>query len=172
MTKGPDAPPSPPPAHTNIRDQQLAAVQRWRGLIDTQMHFNDMLMRTRTVSLSIVMAVFGAAAVALAQFPDRLTTIPGSTVHVSAVVMAFGLLLLVSIFVLDYFYYYRLLLAVVRLTEEVEAASRDPLAPIELWLTSRLSECVSARRASLVIFAFYGIPFGSGLLFMLYLMML
>jgi hypothetical protein len=42
---------------------QLAIAQRWRAVIDTQMHFNDMLMRTRSIGLSMVIAVYGAAIV-------------------------------------------------------------------------------------------------------------
>lgn len=152
-----------------IDTDRLAAVQHWRTLIDTQMHFNDMLLRTRSVGISIVIAVFGAAAVSTAQYPDRLINLPGFTVHVAAIVILFGLMLLVSVFVLDYFYYYRMLLAVVRRAEEMEAESRLPGEPIEFSLSSCVSREVSRARASGVLIVFYGIPFGSGLLFLLYL---
>ena len=133
------------------------------------MHFNDMLMRARGVSVSIVIAVFGAAAVSIAQYPNQLIGLPGSRVHIAALVITFGLLLLVAVFVLDYFYYYRMLLAVVAATEALELESRQPNAPIELRLTSYISRSVTRRRAATVLCTFYGIPFGSGLLFLLYL---
>ena len=93
--------------------------------MDTQMHFNDMLLRTRSAGMSIVIAVFGGAAVTLERFPQDLL-LSGARIPMAAVVMFFGLLLLFSMFVLDYFYYYRMLLAVVERTEEIEAESRRP----------------------------------------------
>lgn len=151
---------------------QVAAVQRWRTVIDTQMHFNDMLMRTRSAGVSIVIAVFGAAAVALAQYPDRLIVLPGTAIHCPAIVIAFGLSLLGTLFVLDYFYFYPMLLAVVRHGEEIEAESRSPKSPVVFDLTCRISNCMPRRRASIVLMMFYGIPFGSGLIFLGYLVYL
>lgn len=37
----------------------------WKTAIETQMHFNDLLIRMRTTVISIILAVFGAAAIAL-----------------------------------------------------------------------------------------------------------
>jgi hypothetical protein len=152
---------------------QVASVQRWRTVIDTQMHFNDMLMRTRAAGVSIVIAVFGAAAIGFAQYPNRLITmVPGATIHIAAIVIIFGLMLIATLFVLDYFYFYRMLIAVVRHGEELEAESRKPTSPIEFNLTCCISDCISQRRASVVLLAFYGIPFVSGLIFLLYLALL
>jgi hypothetical protein len=144
-------------------------VQRWRTVIDTQMHFNDMLMRTRAAGVSIVTAVFGAAAVALAQYPDRLMIIPGTMLHIAALVIIFRLMLLATLFVLDYFYFYRMLLAVVQHAEEIEAESRQAKSPIAFDLTCRISDCISRKRASSVLLMFYGIPVASGLIFLAYL---
>ena len=163
-----------PPSDENgsTSKDQVASVQRWRTVIDTQMHFNDMLMRTRTAGVSIVITVFGAAAVGLAQFPTRVITMPGASIHIAAIVILFGLLLLATLFVLDYFYFYRMLIAVVRHGEEMEAESRKPTAPIAFNLTCCISDCISRRRAAAVLLAFYGIPFVSGLIFLVYLALL
>jgi hypothetical protein len=150
------------------RDYAIAAVQRWRGCIDTQMHFNSMLMQARSIGVSIVIAVFGAAAVGLARAPDNVDRMV-STLQITAVVITFGLLLLIAVFVLDYFYYYPMLVAVVRRTEELERASRQPNSPIELDLSSYISAGISVRRATVVLWVFYGIPLASGLLFLLYI---
>jgi hypothetical protein len=150
------------------KDLAIAAVQRWRGFIDTQMHFNSMLMQARSIGVSIVIAVFGAAAVGLARAPDNVDRMV-STIQITAVVIVFGLLLLVAVFVLDYFYYYPMLVAAVRRTEELERASCQPNAPIEFDLSSSISAGVSVRRATVVLWVFYGIPLASGLLFLLYI---
>jgi hypothetical protein len=152
----------------NDDQNPVALVQRWRACMDTQMHFNDMLLRTRSAGMSIVIAVFGGAAVTLERFPQDVL-LSGARIPMAAVVMFFGLLLLFSMFVLDYFYYYRMLLAVVERTEEIEAESRRPGAQIELFLTGAISGRVSRARARVVMWLFYGVPFLIGLVFMLYL---
>ena len=37
-------------------------LEEWKTVIQTQMHFNDMIMKMRTTAVSIVLAVFGASA--------------------------------------------------------------------------------------------------------------
>jgi hypothetical protein len=117
----------------------------------------------------VVIGVFGAAAVALAQYPEHQIILLMSTIHIAAVVMVFGLLLLVAVFVLDYFYCYPMLLSVVRRTQEVERHSRGPDGAIALDLTCRVSTDIPASRATVVLFVFYGIPLVSGLVFLAYL---
>ncbi len=80
-------------------------------------------------------------------------------------------MLLATLFVLDYFYFYRMLLAVVRHGEGVEANSK-PSSPIAFNLTGCISDCISRKRSSAVLLVFYGIPFVSGLIFLLYLALL
>jgi hypothetical protein len=150
----------------------VASVQRWRTVIDTQMHFNRMLMRTRFTGVSMVMAVFGAAAVGLAQYPVHAIVVFGVRIHISAAVIVFGLSLLATLFVLDYFYFYRMLLAVVQHAEEMEIASQQPGAPIKFGLTCCISNAISRKRAAVVLLLFYAIPLVSGLLFLLYLVTL
>jgi hypothetical protein len=145
---------------------QLAYVQRWRALIDTQMHFNDMLMRTRSIGLSMVIAVYGAAIVSAGQFPDSSVTFVDLRLHVAVGIFAVGMLLLLSLFLLDRFYYYRMLLAVVEHTEEIERESGTSVQPIELKLTQRISASVSRPMASFVLLVFYAVPFLIGLAFL------
>jgi hypothetical protein len=47
-------------------------------------HFNAMLMQTRAIGVSIVIAVFGAAAVSVAQYPERKIVLLGAAFHVAA----------------------------------------------------------------------------------------
>jgi ABC-type amino acid transport system permease subunit len=159
-------------SHEEEGPNPIALVHRWRAALDTQMHFNDMLIRTRAAGLSIVIAVFGGAALAVEQFPQHLALFPGVSVHLAAIVMFFGLLLLFSIFVLDYFYYYRMLLAAVERSEQIEAESQRPGEPIAFDLTGPISRRVSRTRATLVLWVFYGAPFLCGIVFMIFLAML
>jgi hypothetical protein len=118
------------------------------------------------------MAVFGAAAVGLAQYPVHAIVVFGVRIQISAAVIVFGLSLLGTLFVLDYFYFYRMLLAVVRHAEEMEIASHQPEAPITFGLTCCISNAISQKRAAVVLLLFYAIPLVSGLLFLLYLVTL
>ena len=145
---------------------QLAIVQRWRGVIDTQMHFNDMLMRTRSIGLSMVIAVYGAAIVSAGQFPDSSVTFVQLRLHVAVGIFAVGMLLLLSLFLLDRLYYFPMLIAAVELGEEIERESGCAAQPIELKLTQRVSASVSRRTAKFVLLLFYAVPFVVGLAFL------
>jgi hypothetical protein len=52
-----------------------------------------------------------------------------------------------------------MLLAVVERTEEMEVASRRPGEGLEFSLTGAISRRVSRRRAGVVMWLFYGVPF-------------
>ena len=145
---------------------QLAIVQRWRGVIDTQMHFNDMLMRTRSIGLSMVIAVYGAAIVSAGQFPDSSVRFVDLRLHVAVGIFAVGMLLLLSLFLLDRCYYFPMLLATVELGEEIERESGSAAQPIELKLTQRVSATVSRTRAKVALLIFYAVPFLVGLAFL------
>ena len=151
-----------------VKENATAAVQRWRALIDVQMHFNTMLMQTRAIGMSLVIAVFGAAALTLARAPDRFFILSGIAIPLSAVLMIFALLLLGAVFVLDYFYYFQMLLAVVQRAARIEIESQQPGSSITFDLASAISRSVSPRRAIAVLSVFYGVPFVSGSLFLFY----
>ena len=52
-------------------EERKLIVEEWKTVIHTQMHFNEMIMRARSTGVSVVIAVYGAAAIAFGQFPDR-----------------------------------------------------------------------------------------------------
>jgi hypothetical protein len=81
-------------------------------------------------------------------------------------IFAVGMLLLISLFLLDRLYYFPMLLATVDLAEEIEHESGCAAQPIELKLTQRVSASVSRPMAKLVLLVFYAVPFLVGLLFL------
>jgi len=97
----------------NSIEETKLILQEWKVVIRTQMHFNDMIMKMRTTGVSIVVAVFSAAAYSL-QYDELYLTICGYSFHASVLVILFGLGMLVGVFGLDYFYYYKMLLGAVR----------------------------------------------------------
>ncbi|MGO8843399.1 MAG: hypothetical protein ACLQF1_20425 [Methyloceanibacter sp.] len=148
-----------------MAEQNVAPIDEWKTVIDAQMHFNDMLMRTRSIGSSVVLAAYGAAAVSVAQYPNDRLPLLGYCIHVGVVVMFFALLLLLSIFLLDYLYYYQLLIGAVERGEAIEEG-----LPAAARLTTKLSRRVSRRRARNVIWTFYGIPAVAGVTFLMYML--
>ncbi len=55
------------------------------------MHFNDMLLRTRSIGSSVVLAAYGAAAVSVAQYPMQRIFLFGAFIHISVIVISFAL---------------------------------------------------------------------------------
>ncbi len=143
-------------------------IQQWKTVVDAQMHFNDMILRTRALGITVVIGVYGAAAALANRPPQAAVAVTGKLPNVSSMIIFLGLALLVSIFLLDYCYYYRLLLGAVERGEQLERelSPQGPTQPQETFrLTLHLSTCVSRKRARNLIFAFYLIPFVSGTIF-------
>lgn len=100
---------------------QERIIDIWKQIVDVQMHFNDMLMRTRNYALTLLLASLGAAGVAL----ERAPSIAGSGWSVAGLSLASILLLsgivgLFAFYFLDRFYYHPLLVASVAKATELE----------------------------------------------------
>ena len=162
-----------PEENGNLKETELV-LKEWEVVITTQMHFNEMIIRARTTGVSVVMAVYGTAAIALGQYPKMFLVVSGFTFHVSAAIIFFGILLLWSIFFVDYFYYFRLLLGAVERGEEIDAAYRDQaIGKTRLFgMTTLISRKVSRCRAVASLLIFYGSPFIAGVLFLIYMLWL
>lgn len=155
----------------DIEEKRLV-LEEWKTVINTQMHFNEMIIRTRTTGISVVIGVYGAAALAVGQYPQRLLNIYQWSFHVSVAIVLFGLLLLLSIGLLDYLYYYRLLMGAVERGEQIDEACRGwTVAGVSLLgMTTLISGKVSRCRAIVSLLVFYGFPFLAGLVSLTYLL--
>ncbi len=156
--------------YRNIKETKVM-LEEWQTVVETQIHFNEMIMRARTTGVSVVMAVYGAAALAYGQYPYRFYNAFGTEFHVSTAIIFFGLLLLISIFLIDYCYYYRLLIGAVERGEEIDKAYRDRIIDgTKLFgLTTAISNRVSRNRARICLFFFYGTPLFVGIVSLTYL---
>jgi nitrate reductase gamma subunit len=152
-------------------DRTKFLIEEWKTVIETQIHFNEMIIRARTTGVSVVMAVYGAAALSLGQYPDKFMNAFGSQFHVSAAIILFGISLLAGIFCMDYFYYYRLLLGAVERGEEIDKAYQGyTVGTTRLFgMTTLISKKVSKRRAIICLVIFYGMPLVVGILSFIYL---
>jgi len=131
------------------------------------MHFNDMIMKMRTTAVSIVLAVFGAAAYSL-QYDELYLTIYGYGFHASVLLMALGLGMLVGVFFLDYCYYFKMLLGAVKRGDEIDEAYKDRQVDntkIFGVTTMIRNEIGKEGKSKYFIWLFYGLIFVLGILF-------
>jgi len=144
-------------------------LEEWKTVIQTQMHFNDMIMRMRTTGVSIVLAVFGASAYSL-QYEKLYLTISDYSFHASVLVILFGLGMLAGVFCLDYFYYYRMLLGAVKRGYQIDEAYKDRLVDgCKIFgMTTMIRDSIGRPRLSkYFVWVFYGLVFLLGAVFII-----
>ena len=70
-------------------DQQQRYIEIWTKAIDTQMHFNEMSVKSRQLGLTFVAAALGVAVVLVSRGKDFAISIPAEMpvlqVHISVV---------------------------------------------------------------------------------------
>jgi len=151
---------------SSIEETKLI-LEEWKTVIQTQMHFNDMIMRMRTTGISIVLAVFGAAAYSL-QYDKLYLIISGCSFHASVLVILFGLGMLVGVFGLDYFYYYKMLLGAVKRGYEIDEAYKNRRVgdcKIFGMTTMIRDEIGKPGKSKFFLWLFYGLVFVLGVIF-------
>lgn len=151
------------PTSTSANEEAKAALEQWKVLIQTQIHFNDMILRTRSLVVTVVLAAYGAAAASFAQLPDKYVVTTFGFFHVSVAITSFAICLLIAFFALDYFYYHKLLMSAVGYCEEVEQKFDFPVKQ-----TTVLSKKVSTFRVLFAVGIYYGVPLLAGIVFMVY----
>lgn len=153
----------------NSTEETKLILEEWKTVIQTQMHFNDMIMKMRTTGVSIVLAVFGASAYSL-QYDELILTICNYSFHASVLVIAFGLGMLVGVFGLDYFYYYKMLIGAVKRGYEIDKAYRNRQVDntkIFGMTTMIRDEIGRPGKSKVFIGLFYGLVFALGIVFIL-----
>jgi hypothetical protein len=144
-------------------------LEEWKTTVDVQMHFNDMLMRLRTTGISIVLAFFGAASISL-QYSQLYLQSTYFSFHAAVLIISSGLVLLVSVFVLDYFYYYKMLLGSVERGYQIDKLfSEKPLSELTMMgMSTEISRAIGKPHASkYYVWAFYGLVLVFGIVFII-----
>ncbi len=157
------------PITQNEIEQTKLVLEEWKTVVQTQMHFNDMIMRLRTTGISIVLAFFGAASISL-QYPQLYLTSQYFSFHASVLIIASGLVLLISVFVLDYFYYYKMLIGAVERGYEIDKMYKEkPLDELRLFgMSKKISEAIGKPHLSkYYVWAFYGFVLTFGIIFII-----
>jgi hypothetical protein len=135
-------------------------LKEWEIIIDTQMHFNDLILRFRAITLTTFVALIGAA-VAI----NKLDVITQSTVQ--RLLLLIGCLWAAS-FIIDYWYYHRLLLGSVKQATKYDK-SRFAQEYGIFGMTASISEQVRPFTSKSLIIFYYSVP--SVALILMYLLL-
>ena len=143
----------------NLKLDTKDLIEIWKEAIETQMHFNDLLIKMRTTVISIILAVFGGAAIAVKEV-DWYVNFLGFDLRLSAAVVGLGVLFLIVQFIIDKFYYFPLLLGAVKYTGSLGERFNIPeLSGLTLSINQEVSEKIAKR----VLNFYYFIPIVLGI---------
>ena len=152
-------PEEPVPTLSDYEKTVIPLYQKeWQTIIETQMHFNDLIIRFRSIVLTAFITLAGAS-VAL-QNTEKIDEKQFLTLFF------FLFVLWVTAFVMDFFYYHRLLLGSVKQAmkfDESELGKRLGL----FGLTTCISRVVHPPASKIMVGLFYGIPLIGMLVLML-----
>ncbi len=127
----------------------LIYQQEWKTVIETQMHFNDLIIRFRAIVLTAMITLAGASVVL--QQADKIEK------SSSIMVVSFLLALWITAFVMDYFYYHRLLLGSVAQAMKFDNSELAKKAGL-FGLTTCIKEAVHPPASKVMVGLFYLIP--------------
>ena len=133
-------------------DENSDAIERlrlvfevWAKAVDTQMHFNEMSVKSRQLGLSFVIAALGISVVLLTRnVQDYIILIPfGNSsikIHASALIIGVAAFGLNAVRLLDLTVYHRMLRGAVQFGERLEdLILRDELMKTEKGMTELIS---------------------------------
>jgi hypothetical protein len=136
-------------------DKNMLTVYQteWKTIIQTQMHFNDLIIRFRSIVLTAFITLIGAS-VAL-----------NSAEHINKtqalIMLAIVAILWLTAFVMDFGYYHRLLLGSVHQALKFDNSEIGKQYGL-FGLTSCISRIVHPPTSKIMVCLFYGIP-GAGI---------
>ena len=124
-------------------DQQEKYISIWSKAVDTQMHFNEMSVKSRQLGLTFVAAALGVAIVLLSRGIDFafLVDIPSIKfrIHISVLLVLGALLALAAVRVLDLNVYHRMLRGAVAFGEDFEEHYMKQIFELDKGMTQAIS---------------------------------
>jgi len=138
-------------------------IEVWKKAIETQIHFNDLLMKMRMTVVSIVLAVFGTAVVSLRDLTLSIT-FWGLNIHISILIIGLGLIFLIGQYFIDRYYYMQLLIGAVQYTERLDKEEKI------FGLTTAISDRISLNKAENLVDLYYLLPLVIGIISIIFLL--
>jgi hypothetical protein len=152
----------------DVAGNTSAQIEYWKHGISLSMHFNDMCIRLRVLCLTVLATFFAGAAVSMAQFPNGKVALFGWEAHISVALFAIAIIFVMSLWLLDQAYYYRMLLASVRSSEEIEPKVKHLVRDLVTGdtITHALSAAISRAASARIAHIYYGVQVGISCLMM------
>lgn len=109
-----------------LRAQEVGQlIELYRLGVQTQMHFNELILRTRVLGATGTVVVLGAAMIFRLEHPGAAFEILGYSVKAPAVVAMFSMVLLLVVWLLDRRYYLSLLGGASRYVYRIEDYAKE-----------------------------------------------
>lgn len=134
-------------------------LEIWKVAMETQMHFNELLIKMRTTVISIILAVFGVSAIVIRDIKYPVVDLFHKKVHVSSIVLTIGVVFLFCQYIIDSRYYLKLLLGAVDFTRKIDDDYEDKdNRKFVFGLTKSITNRISEGAAKNVLSIYYFIP--------------
>lgn len=115
-------------------------IRIWEKTVDTQMHFNEMSVKSRQLGFTFVAAALGVAALLLSRGEDFSILLFGFfRLHISVLLVATSIIAVFAIKRLDLGVYHRMLRGAVTFGEDVEENYLKKIVTLEKGMTQTVS---------------------------------
>ncbi len=131
-------------------DQQEKYIAIWAKAVDTQMHFNEMSVKSRQLGLTFVAAALGVGIVLLSKGDSFAFPIPirgiEFQIHIAVVLLLGAWLALVAVRGLDLNVYHKMLRGAVTFGEDFEEHYMKQIFDLDKGMTQAILACTRFRR--------------------------
>ncbi len=127
---------------TSKDDKHAHYIEIWAKAVDTQMHFNEMSVKSRQIGLTFVAAVLGVAVVLISKSEDFTFYVgegPYFEVHVAVLLILGALIALYAVRELDLNVYHKMLRGAVTFGEDFEQNYMKEIFDLEKGMTQAIS---------------------------------
>lgn len=114
-------------------------IEIWKKAVETQMHFNEMSVKSRQLGLTFVTASLGVAVVMIARGDDFALSVGTWSVHVGVLLMLAAFLALWGVRGLDLNVYHRMLRGAVTFGEDFERTYMKSIFRLDKGMTEAIS---------------------------------
>lgn len=124
-------------------DQQQRYIEIWAKAVETQMHFNEMSVKSRQLGLTFVAAALGVAVVLISRGEDFAVGLPTDhpvvQLHVSVILVLGALIALFAVRTLDLKVYHKMLRGAVTFGEDFEQHYMKQIFDLDKGMTQAVS---------------------------------
>ena len=139
------------PPKLSVHDKILLEfyLKEWQVIIETQMHFNDLILRFRSITLTAFVTLIGAV-VAI----GKLGILQPDSIHLLFLLV---FILWATSFIIDYLYYHRLLLGSVKEASKYDNSKYSKSLGL-FGITKSISHQVRPLTSKWLVFIYYSLP--------------